>query len=257
MKTLNFQNFCKGTKKSTLFFTAAAVAVTLSITSCNKDKDPGAGLSLQNELAPIPDEFDTENIGNGAEGTISDYRGDGIYSVENYFVDQGIFDHPDSIYHRPNGSYYFDLSHGDNKVGTPPAGYDLEFTGTGNAYIKTATGVTLKVLDGTPLSSVTIADTTAATVTIGGGGFGHDNTIFSGPPDYTDGNSPGDKKGWFNYYFPTHQVHPIADRILIIKDAANKYYALQFISVYQNATPAGTPYANNYSYLHFDYKKLN
>lgn len=263
MKNIFFQNVRKSTKKSTVFIAAAAFALTASFTSCNKDKDVGAELSLQNETAQVISPGATATF-TGAAGNIS--RGSGtnnkIYTVTNYFIDNGILS--GTGYHIPNGYYYFDLSENDNAPvptgsSTPTVSWDIAFGGTGNAYITVNSGVTLKAID-KAFASVVLADTSSATaISIVSGGYGHDNVLMGAWSD-DDTASPGDKKGWFNYYFGNHEVVPIVGRTLIFKDAAGSIYAFEFQSVYENATPVAIPpssYPNNYSRLHFRYKKLN
>lgn len=246
-----------------MLLAAVAFATSVSFTSCNKDDAPGADLSLQNETAQVISPGATATF-TGAAGSISRGSGanNGIYTVANYFIDNGILS--GTGYHIPNGFYYFDLSENDNAPvptgsTTPTVSWDIAFGGTGNAYITVNSGVRLKAID-KAFASVTLTDTTAATlISIAAGGFGHDGFLAPGTPSSDVDPTPASITGWANYWFDQHTLIKIANRTLIFKDAAGNVYAFDFESVYENATPipGASGFPDNYSRLHFRYKKLN
>lgn len=267
----------KFNKKITKFGLFALIAASSVFASCKKDQfdapqQEGLKLNAETALAPSPG-GSALNLSN-ATGTVEQSSTGSIYTVKNYFVDQGIYTHPDSVYHRPNGTYYFDFSLNDNKQGatstTPPSSgvWDISFSSTGNAYLNknSATGNVSDIrYINEPFSTVkgyaasVWNDTsvpTGKTKLIATLPFGHNDIIYSDL--YTN---QGGVTGWFNYYFTKHQVNPLTDRTVLVKDAADNVYAVHFISVYKNGAPyePGDNTSNppaDYSWLKFEYKKL-
>ncbi|MBE9586193.1 hypothetical protein IM792_17190 [Mucilaginibacter sp. JRF] len=270
------QTQSKFTKKINKFALLAIIATTTIFASCKKDQveaPASEGLKLNTETALAPNPGSSLNLTN-ATGTVGQSSTGAIYTVTNYFVDQGLYTHPDSVYHRPNGTYYFDFSLNDNKKGatttTPPSNgvWDISFSSTANAYLNkntssgnvsdiryvnepfsTVKGYAASVWNDTALPS-------GKAKLIATYPFGHNNIVYSDV--YTN---QGGVSGWFNYYFTNHQVNPLTDRTVLVKDAADNVYAVHFINVYKNGAPyePGDNTANppaDYSWLKFEYKKL-
>lgn len=266
MKTIDFQQTCKSTKKNVLMALTLGIVALGVLSSCKKETVDGPdGLKLNGSLAvtnPLPGT--STNLSNSV-GTIALSSSGGIYTVSNFFVDQGIYTHPDSVYHRPNGTYYFRFSENDNVLGatstTPPAvgnEWDLSFGGTANAYLGKHSSVTLKAVD-VAFASVTLSNwSSATTITPSGTSFGHDGFLSPGTPATWSDPTPLTITGWFNYYFDNHEVLPITNRTLLISDDQDRVYALEITSVYANSTPVDgvSGFPDNYSHLYFRYKYL-
>lgn len=257
----------KFSKKITKFGFMAIIAAASVFTACKKENaDAPDGLKLNGSLAvKNPTAGGSALTLTGSVGTVALSSTGGIYTVSNYFVDQGIYTHPDSVYHRPNGVYYFRFSENDNIIGasstTPPAignDWDLSFGGTANAYLGKHSSVTLKAKD-VAFASVTLSDwSTATTITPSGTSFGHDGFLSPGTPATWSDPTPSTITGWFNYYFDNHEVLPITNRTLLLSDNQDRVYALEITSVYANSTPVDgvSGFPDNYSHLYFRYKYL-
>ena len=259
-------------KKITMFGLMAGIAAASVLTSCKKEgNEPGSpSLKLNTEQALAP-------VAGGAALNLSDATGtvelgtDGVYTVKNYFVDQGIYS--GTANHRPNGNYYFDFSVNDNKKGasatTEPSSkiWDLSFSGTGNADLRVNAFPTqasqIKYINqpfatviGTYTTAGSAATAWAAGTTPPSVPFGHNRTVAAATPTDYLAAAPGHViKGWYNYYFGTHTLFGTTDLTILVKDFAGSVYAVHIFSTYENATPVGTP-PTNYSWLKLEYKKL-
>ena len=258
----------KFNKKITMFGLMALVAASSVFTSCKKDSADAAApeLKLKSSKALSP------TAGGSAVGLTSVTSGtvglntSGVYTVTNYYVAQSIYDPANP--HAANGFYYFDFGTNDNVPGTssttPPSGdWDISFSGTGNADINRKSGVSVRFLNENfataTARSASSAWSAAAANTIAFP-FGHNRTIWtsplSAPADYYAAASGHTVKGYWNYYFANHQVIATTDVTILVRDSDGDTYALHIKSVYNNDTPAGTPYPSNFSYLTFEYKLL-
>lgn len=260
----------KFSKKITLFGLMAAIAVGSVLTSCKKESAdaaaPGLKLNTEKALAPVAG-GPALNL-TDATGTVERSSTGNIYTVKNYFVDQGIYS--GTANHRPNGTYYFDFSANDNKKGatstTEPTSkvWDISLSGTGNADIRINTDATegsaIKFLNqsfatviGTYTAAGSGATAWAAGSTSATTPFGHNRTVAT--LDYSADAPAWTIKGWYNYYFANHTLLATDDLTILVEDSNGDVYALHMISTYENATPVGTP-PTNYSWLKFEYKKL-
>ncbi len=259
-------NTAKLSKKFTMLGLVAAITAVSMLSSCKKDSDDVAAPSLKasSEVALNPSVGDSVSLTSVTTGYVKQVS-TGVYKVRNYYVAQSVYDPLNP--HQANGLYYFDFSVNDNRLGatstTPPdSPWDLSFSGTGNADIKVNAGggVSIKYLNenfatatARSASSAWGAGTAVSTTAT----FGHNRTIMTTPLAAGDYLAGSPIVGWWNYYFGNHQVIATTDLTILVEDTAENIYAVHMISVYNNNTPTGTPYPSNFSYLTFEYKKLN
>lgn len=261
----------KLSKKIAMYGVMAGIAAVTVLSSCKKDKEdlsPSLKLASEKALTPTP---------GGAALNLTDATGtvelntSGVYTVKNYFVDQGIYSGTEN--HRPNGNYYFDFSVNDNRKGqtstTQPEDkiWDVSFSGTGNADIRVNTSIgnaaqiryinqSFATVIGTYTTTGSAATAWTAGVTPPSVPFGHNRTVAgTTPADYLAAATGHTIKGWYNYYFGNHELFGTTDLTILIKDAAGSVYAVHIFSTYENATPVGAP-PTNYSWLKYEYKKL-
>lgn len=275
------KNFGKLNKKiAKLGFIVALAAVSV-FTSCEKEDDSlsSASLKLNGATALAPSAGGSALNLTDASGTVQLSSTGGVYTVNDYFVDQGIYS--GSGNHIPNGTYYFNFDSNDNVKGdtstTPPDGeeWDVSFSGTGNADITVKSGVSIKYVNES-FATVKSYGASYAWDTKGvsptATPFGHNRSLYLPPAsapagdvltsaDYLAAASGHTIKGWWNYYFPKHTVISTTDLTILIKDVSGDVYALHMISVYKNGAPyeTGDNTANppaDYSWLKFEYKKL-
>lgn len=261
----------KFSKKITMFGLMAVMAAASVLTSCKKDSadDLSPSLKLNSTQALAPTAGGPALNLTDATGTV-ELSSTGVYTVKNYFVDQGIYSGTED--HRPNGNYYFDFSLNDNKKGltstTAPSGnvYDVSFSGTGNADIRINSALSqtsqIKFLNqsfSTVISTYTTIGSAATAWTAGTAPtavpFGFNRTVAGTTATDYLAASASPIVGWYNYYFGNHQLLGTTDLTILIKDAAGSVYAVHMIDTYANATPVGSP-PTNYSWLKFEYKKL-
>jgi len=261
----------KFSKKISMFGLMALIAASSVLTSCKKDSDEAAApeLKLKSAKALAPTAGGAAlALTSVTSGTVAQSASGSVYTVTNYYVAQSIYN--PSNPHAANGFYYFDFSLNDNVPGgsstTPPSGgtpWDISFSGTGNADIKanTAAGTQVKFLnENFATAAARSASSAWAAGVAAGATFGHNRTIWTTPlsaPDYLAAASGHTIVGWWNYYFGNHQVIATTDLTILVQDDDSDVYAVHIKSVYNNDTPTGTPYPNNFSYLTFEYKKLN
>ena len=256
----------KFSKKISMFGLMALIAASSVLTSCKKDSDEAAApeLKLKSAKALAPTAGGAAlALTSVTSGTVAQSASGSIYTVTNYYVAQSIYN--PSNPHAANGLYYFDFGLNDNIPGTssttpPSTDWDISFSGTGNADIKKNAGVSVKFLNenfatatARSASSAWAAGTTAGTT------FGHNRTIWTTPlsaPDHLAAAPGHTIVGWWNYYFGNHQVIATTDLTILVRDTDGDTYAVHIKSVYNNDTPTGTPFPNNFSYLTFEYKKL-
>lgn len=275
------KNFGKLNKKIVKFGFIAVITASLVFTSCEKEDDDlsSAGLKLNGQMALAPNQGQTLSLNNVDSGTVHRDNSD-VYSVNNYFVSQGIYS--GSGNHIANGTYYFSFDDNDNVKGetstTPPSTddeWDISFSGTGNADIKVKSGVSIKYVNES-FATVKAYGASYAWNTKGvsppSTPFGHNRSLYLPPAsapaghvltaaNYLAAASGHTIKGWWNYYFPKHIVVGTTDLTILIQDASGDVYALHMTSVYKNGAPyeTGDNTANppaDYSWLKFEYKKL-
>ncbi|WP_316789158.1 HmuY family protein [Pedobacter frigoris] len=256
----------KFSKKITMFGLMALVAASSVLTSCKKESSDVAApeLKLKSAKALSPGAGGSPvSLTSVTSGTV-ELNLSGVYTVKNYYVAQSVYN--PSNPHAANGFYYFDFGLNDNIPGTssttpPSVDWDISFSGTGNADINKNSGVSIKFLNedfatasARSASSAWTAGTAVTTT------FGHNRTIWtsplSAPADYYAAASGHTIKGYWNYYFANHQVIATTDVTILVRDTDGDTYAVHIKSVYNNDTPTGTPYPNNFSYLTFEYKLL-